>query len=118
MAKEGQIENPIRWLTRFLTKFDKDNPDIQSDFSTPEVMRMQLYHRTIGDRFKIAEAHKFADRIAGVLWSNNRKSRVEAVAGLQSMGEEKTPMPVEELETVEIRPPEIGLRNRHRGEKR
>ncbi|GAI24255.1 unnamed protein product, partial [marine sediment metagenome] len=91
-SEETPVEHPLNKLTKFLTvpanvPIDQaDIVDTQADLSQSAVAEMLIYHRTIGDRFKMIEGRatgeiieRFANRISLLTWANNRRSRGEAV---------------------------------------
>lgn len=100
------IQNPLRWLTKFLTDPGKGLKDANTDFPTQEVVQMQLYQRYMARQYEIKEAGEFADDFAVGMWSFKRKARMEAVAGIYGQREERTPMIPESLEDVTVRAPD------------
>ncbi|NVM22254.1 MAG: hypothetical protein HWN68_10805 [Desulfobacterales bacterium] len=107
-------------ITDFLTVphgIPKDTPEIvdtQADLSNNAVAEMLVYHRTLADRFKMLGGEmtkgevieNFANRISLLTWSQNRKSREEAVLFGRGMREEKPRLSIESLEGIEVKPPD------------
>lgn len=106
MPEEKKIENPLRWLTKFLTRPSEGLKDSKTDFPTYELVQAQLYHRYMAKQYKIKEADDFADTLAVAMWSFKRKSRTEAVAGIYGQREKRVPPILETLEDIVVRPPE------------
>lgn len=105
MAKE-QIDNPLRWLTRAITKADGKKPDIMTEFPTTEVLNLQLYRRHINRVYGIKEAKDDADDFADAMWSFKRSSRKEVVLGLHAGAREKRPFISEDMSEITIPMPE------------
>lgn len=134
MAEKTDIEKKdalraLPKITEFLTiphGIPKDTPEIvdtQGDLSNNTVAEMLVYHRTIADRFKMLEGkmtkgeviENFANRISLLTWSQNRKSRGEAVLFGRGLSEEKPPLTMENLEDVEVKPPDNQPRKKQLG---
>lgn len=77
-------EDPRMKLTKFNSEFDANNPDINTEFMTPQTMQYQAYLRTLGDPegLNMDYFQKKADRLAKIYWSNERKARAEACYGI------------------------------------
>lgn len=95
--------------------------DIQADWTTSDLARMQIWHRSIGDRIDLLPseddgeggkgkgkeyvnpAHLFADRISMMTWGAKRKSKTEVVVAIRGIGKEKRPLFMEDLENVDFK---------------
>ena len=117
--KAGEVR-ALAKITDFLTTphgIPKDTPEIvdtQADLSNNAVAAMLVYHRTVGDRFKMLAGNmskgevieNFANRISLLTWAQNRKARIEAVQFGRGMEEEREPLAFDSLESVDVKPPE------------
>lgn len=70
-------------LTTWLTK--NEHPDANTEFPTPDALRLQEYYRILGEEFSLPSFTRKADRIATMMWSFKRQSRGEAVKAMFTM---------------------------------